>query len=65
MTVMVAETAFVAATAATDAEVAVAVATAAMMAMVTGCQWFHMPIHCILSSSNALYVLHIDVHAAF
>jgi hypothetical protein len=33
-------------------------------AMVTGCWWFHMPVHCIQSSSNTLYVLHIDVHAA-
>ena len=30
-------------------------------AMVTGCRWFHMPIHCIWSGPYTLYVLHIDV----
>ena len=29
-------------------------------AMVTGCRWFHMPIHCIWSGPYTLNVLHID-----
>jgi len=33
-------------------------------AVVMGCWWFHMPIHCIWSGWNPLYVLHIDVQAA-